>query len=272
MESRNTQIKAGGNAVKLRTVCRICGNTATIDAEVIPLRAGESISLSRLSRGIPISDLRILMQETDPSAIERIALVDLPRRKAIMDVDGEMLFYWAEARGLLPSFLEGVTLPTITAFSKQVILPPAEDLELRVEGDFKGVLMWEEEPYANLPETLPFMFYSIYDIAYECETYPLPLVGVLFETLMVTESPPSGITVWYLGDEVTIPWERVATSRGTTALIRWEKVPLPRGLETTAGWGRGGIFLAPHPFGTVSLELKEYKGKVKFLHIAGDYE
>jgi len=228
--------------------------------------------LSQLSRGIPISDLRILMRGSNPSAIERIALVDLPRRKVIMDVDGEMLFYWAEARGLLSSFLGEVTLPTITAFSKQVILPPAEDLELRVEGNFEGVLMWEEEPYANLPETLPFMFYSVYNIAYERETYPFPLVGVLFETLIVPESPPSGITVWCLGDEVTIPWEEIATSRGTTALIRWEKVPLPRGLETTTGWGRGGIFLAPHPFGMVNLGLKGYRRRVKFLHIAGDLE
>jgi len=194
--------------------------------------------------------------------------MDLPRRKVIMDVDGEMLFYWAEARGLLSSFLGEVTLPTITAFSKQVILPPAEDLELRVEGNFEGVLMWEGEPYANLPETLPSMFYSVYDTAYEREAYPLPLVGILFETLIVLGSPPSGITVWYLCDEVTIPWEKIATSRGTTALIRWEDVPLPRGLETATGWGRGGVFLAPLPFGVVTLELKEYRGRVKFLHVA----
>ena len=221
--------------------------------------------LSRPSRK-PISDLQILVQREDlATSVEQIILIDLPRRRGIMDVDGETLFYWAEARGLLSSFLGNATLPTITAFSKQVILPPTEDLELRVEGDFEGVLMWEEEPYADLPETLPVMFYSVYD---ERETYPFPLVDTLFETLIIPESPPSAVTVRYLDDGVTIPWEEIATSRGTTALIRWEDVPLPRGLGTATGWGRGGVFLTPLPFGVVTLELKEYRGRVKFLHVA----
>ena len=250
--------------MKLEITWQICGKTGTIDAEVTPLKAGEPISLSQLSLGLPIGNLQILMQGSDPSVIKRVVLVDLPRRKVIMDVDGEMLFYWAEARGLLSSFLGNPTLPTITAFSKQVILPPAEDLELRVEGDFEGILMWKEES-SDLPETLPSMFYSVYD---ERETYPFPLVDTLFETLIIPESPPSAVTVRYLDDEVTIPWEEIATSRGTTALIRWEDVPLPRGLETATGWGRGGVFLAPLPFGVVTLELKEYRGRVKFLHVA----
>jgi len=242
----------------------------------IPFKAeGEfEVSLDQLCKRA-ISDLWISLQS--PSDMRRVLLLDLLRRKILMDADGEVLFHWAKhLYGPLP-FSEGVVLPTITAFSREVTLPPDRDLRLEIEGDFEGELIVRErvrdlpEPsYLFASEDKPFMF--CHTRFSECGTPFLPVVDVLFETLVIPENPPSEVAIRCFDDEVTIPWEKVANSSGT-ALIPWGEIPLPRGLRTTTGWGREGILLASFPFGAVTLELKGYEGrKVKLLHIAGDLE